>query len=75
MTRRLLVRSHLQPMLPDSYNLARRSYSEGECPLHHRHFAGSLLKTAAGEVFCALNCLTRIRAGFGICQHDCGNDS
>jgi len=27
MTRRLLARSHLQPMLLDSYNLARRSYS------------------------------------------------
>jgi hypothetical protein len=30
-------------------------------------------KTEAGEFFCALNCLTRIRTGFGICQHDSGN--
>jgi len=32
-------------------------------------------KQRLARFFCALNCLTRIRAGFGICQHDCGNDS
>ena len=33
------------------YNLARRSYSEGECPLHHRHFAGSLFKNSGWRGF------------------------
>src|SRR5713226_8506074 len=51
MTLRLLARSHPPPMLLDSYNLARRSYSEGECPLHQGHFAGSLSKNIGWRVF------------------------
>jgi len=38
-------------MLLDSYNLARRSYSEGERPLHQGHFAGSLFKNSGWRVF------------------------